>query len=80
MKALNVRFGNELHYDPMFEVKNLTQLGTVQTYLDKFDQLLNKVSLFDGYIVSFFLSGLKNDIRGNKNVQAYDFIGNCGLG
>lgn len=54
VKALNVRFGTELHYDPMFELKNLIQLGIVQIYLDKFDQLLNRVTLSEEYIVSFF--------------------------
>lgn len=63
MKALNVRFGTELHYDPMFELKNLIQLGIVQIYLDKFNQLLNRVTLSEEYIVSFFLSRLQDDIQ-----------------
>ena len=29
--ALNIRFGNDLHYDPMAELMNLKQLGSVQT-------------------------------------------------
>ncbi|KAH7691763.1 hemagglutinin stalk domain-containing protein [Dioscorea alata] len=61
--ALNIRFGIELHYDPMSELKNLVQLGSVQTYLDKLDQLLNKVILSEEYIMSFFLSMLKDEIR-----------------
>lgn len=33
---LNVRFGSELHHDPMVELRNLRQTGSVQNYLTKF--------------------------------------------
>lgn len=59
VSALNSKFGSELHYDPMKELKDLRQLGSVQTYLDKFDELLNKVSLSTEHTLSLFLDGLK---------------------
>ena len=60
--ALSIRFGEALYYDPMAELKNLRQVGTVQTYLDKFDEILNGVHLPEDYTVSCFLSGLKEAI------------------
>lgn len=60
VSAMRIRFGSDLHYDPMVELKNLKQLGLVQTYLDKFDELLNKIFLLEEYTMSYFLSGLKD--------------------
>ncbi|KAK4390038.1 hypothetical protein Sango_2067100 [Sesamum angolense] len=37
-------------------------VGTVQDYLDKFDELLNCVDLLEGYAVSCLLAGLQSDI------------------
>lgn len=59
----------------MEELKNMKKLGTFQTYLDKFEELMNKVYLSEEYIVSYFLGGLKDEIRyivrmfGLKNLQ-----------
>ncbi|KAL0313875.1 UNVERIFIED_CONTAM: hypothetical protein Sangu_2231900 [Sesamum angustifolium] len=45
VRALYDRFGTKLYDDPMAEFMNLKQVGTVQDYLDKFDELLNRVDL-----------------------------------
>lgn len=46
----------------MTNVKNLKQIGCVQYYLDKFNKNLNNAYLSKEYIVSYFLSGLKEEI------------------
>ena len=40
--ALSVRFGNDLYYDPMVELMNHKQLGSVQTYLEMFEEILSR--------------------------------------
>ncbi|KAG8374813.1 hypothetical protein BUALT_Bualt10G0034600 [Buddleja alternifolia] len=37
------------HQDPMAELMNLKQTGSIKEYLDKFDELLNNVELSEGY-------------------------------
>ena len=61
--ALNIRFGNDLHYDPMAELMNLKQLGLVQTYVEKFEGLMNQVCLFEEYTISCFIGGLKEELQ-----------------
>lgn len=61
--ALSERFGSKLHHYPMVKLRNLKQQGSVQTYLSKFEELLNRVYLTDDYIVSFFLNWLKDKIQ-----------------
>lgn len=53
VKEVNVRFGSKLHHDRMAELRSLKQLGSVQIYLNKFEELLNRVNLAEDYIVSF---------------------------
>ncbi|KAH7692048.1 Retrotransposon gag domain-containing protein [Dioscorea alata] len=60
---LDTRFGSELHYDPMAELKDLRQTGSVHNYLIKFEELLNKIDLSDDHILSFFMCGLKEEIK-----------------
>lgn len=62
MATMNIWFESELHYDPMIELKNLRQLGSVQVYLNKFEEILNRLSLLEEYAVSCFLTGLKDEI------------------
>ncbi|KAG8384061.1 hypothetical protein BUALT_Bualt04G0078800 [Buddleja alternifolia] len=45
VRALSDRFGVLLYDDPMAELVNLKQAGTIQKYLDKFDELMNCVEL-----------------------------------
>ncbi|KAL0329173.1 UNVERIFIED_CONTAM: hypothetical protein Sradi_4904000 [Sesamum radiatum] len=58
IRALYDRFGTQLYDDPMAELMNLKQVGIVQHYLDKFDELLNRVHLLESYVVSCLLAGL----------------------
>ncbi|KAG8387730.1 hypothetical protein BUALT_Bualt02G0051800 [Buddleja alternifolia] len=51
VRALNERFGALLYEDPMSELVNLKQNGTIQDYLDKFDELVNCVELSEQYAV-----------------------------
>ncbi|KAL0446780.1 UNVERIFIED_CONTAM: hypothetical protein Slati_1805900 [Sesamum latifolium] len=62
VRALYNRFDTQLYDDPMAELMNLKQVGTVQNYLDKFDELLNHVYLSEAYAVSCLLAGLRSDI------------------
>ena len=48
--------------DLMVDLKNLKQTGSVQTYQDLFEGLLNKVDFPESYTVSLFLGGLKDEI------------------
>ncbi|KAG8386897.1 hypothetical protein BUALT_Bualt03G0196600 [Buddleja alternifolia] len=62
VRALYARFGALLYEDPMAELMNLKQTGSVKDYLDRFDELLNNVELSETYAISCFLAGLKNEI------------------
>ncbi|GJW59898.1 retrotransposable element Tf2 [Tanacetum coccineum] len=55
------RFG-ACYEDPMEELKNLKQDGSVANYQDQFKVLLGKVELSDQYAISLFLGGLQTDI------------------
>nr|GEW46137.1 retrotransposon-related protein [Tanacetum cinerariifolium] len=52
------RFGI-LYDDPIVELKNLKQTGSVQTYQEAFEALLNRVDLPELVVVSMFIRGLK---------------------
>nr|GFA49626.1 reverse transcriptase [Tanacetum cinerariifolium] len=52
------RFG-VLYDDPIVELKNLKQTGSVQTYQEVFEALLNIVDLPELVAVSMFMGGLK---------------------
>lgn len=49
--------------DPLPEIKKLTQVGSLQSYLDEFDALLSKVDLTESQAVSHFLGGLKHEVE-----------------
>nr|GFA80069.1 hypothetical protein [Tanacetum cinerariifolium] len=49
--------------DPMVELKNLKQVGTVQAYKDLFESLPNKVDQLEAYAIKLFIGGLKDEIR-----------------
>ncbi|KAG8372925.1 hypothetical protein BUALT_Bualt12G0117700 [Buddleja alternifolia] len=65
IRALNDRFGALVYDDPMLELVNLKQVGTIQQYLDKFDEIVNCMDLPDHYALSCFLGGLKGEISVN---------------
>ncbi|KAG8382858.1 hypothetical protein BUALT_Bualt05G0123000 [Buddleja alternifolia] len=62
VRALSDRFEVMLYEDPMAELMNLKQIGSIKEYLDKFDELLNNVDLSENYAISCFLAGLKSEI------------------
>ncbi|KAL0351495.1 UNVERIFIED_CONTAM: hypothetical protein Scaly_1538200 [Sesamum calycinum] len=62
VRALNDRFGIFLYKDPMSELMNLKQTGTIQEYMDRFDELLNCLELTEAYAMSCFLAGLREEI------------------
>ena len=55
------RFGMAFD-DPLVELKNLKQTGSVQSYQDLFEGLLNKVELTEKQAISMFLGGLKDEV------------------
>lgn len=57
------RFSDRLSQDPMEELKNLHQTGSLQDYTKEFDSLLNRVKLTDEYAASLYVGGLKPEIR-----------------
>nr|DAD45646.1 TPA_asm: hypothetical protein HUJ06_003876 [Nelumbo nucifera] len=63
VRALNIRFGSTVYEDPMSELLDLRQAGSVQEYQEAFEELLNRVEVCEEYAVSCFLSGLKEDIQ-----------------
>ncbi|GKB67383.1 hypothetical protein Tco_0928795 [Tanacetum coccineum] len=60
----NIRglFGS-VHEDHMVELKNLSQVTTLQVYLDLFEALLNKVEQPKAYAISLSIGVLKEEIR-----------------
>ncbi|KAG8374128.1 hypothetical protein BUALT_Bualt11G0098700 [Buddleja alternifolia] len=62
IRALNDRFGALVYDDPMSELVNLKQVGNIQNYLDRFDEIVNCLDLPDHYVLSCFLGGLKREI------------------
>ncbi|GJX10084.1 retrotransposon-related protein [Tanacetum coccineum] len=55
------RFG-AIYEDPIVDLKNLKQEGSVQQYQESFEALLNRVELNEAYAMSFFIGGLKKEI------------------
>lgn len=53
-EANTARFGTRAYDDPMLELKNLVQTGTLQAYLDEFDLLWNKVGISESLALSMF--------------------------
>lgn len=63
IKNLAARFGDTFYDDPMGDLMTLKQRGTVDLYQTQFEDLLNRVDLPESYTVSYFLSGLKDEIQ-----------------
>ncbi|KAI3458858.1 hypothetical protein Pfo_015521 [Paulownia fortunei] len=60
--TLNDKFGSLLYEDPISELMNLKQTGTIQEYFNKFDELFNCVELTELYAISCLLGGLRTEI------------------
>lgn len=57
--SLTARFHEKALIDPLVEIKKLKQTGTLQEYLEEFDNLLSKVDLSEPQALSHFLGGLR---------------------
>jgi len=63
-QALLERFGSSAYDDPMESLTRLRQQTSVEDYKGKFEILSNRLrDLSEGYKLSCFLSGLKEEIR-----------------
>ncbi|KAK8282543.1 hypothetical protein V6Z12_D08G034600 [Gossypium hirsutum] len=62
LKSLQDRFGFGQFGNPMRELVNLKQQGTVEQYQDMFVGLLNQLHLPETYALSIFISNLKAEI------------------
>ncbi|KAL4297809.1 hypothetical protein GQ457_12G002220 [Hibiscus cannabinus] len=62
LRLMRDRFAPEGFEDPMAELVNLSQEGTVERYYEDFISLLNQLQLSEDYALSIFVSKLKWDI------------------
>lgn len=59
-----MRFGTDTYDDPMENMMKLRQTSIVKEYKGQFEALANRLKgLDEGYKLSCFLSGLKDEIR-----------------
>ncbi|KAK6791390.1 hypothetical protein RDI58_010471 [Solanum bulbocastanum] len=61
LAAISETFGDEF-FDPMLELKQLRQIGTVREFQFLFDKLLTQCNLIGPQAVSCFLGGLKKEL------------------
>lgn len=62
------RFAAETRYDVTQSFRGLTQEGTVEAYIDSFENMMilvkrNDTALKERYFLDYFISGLKNYIK-----------------
>nr|GEW94209.1 putative mitochondrial protein [Tanacetum cinerariifolium] len=62
VEDLTSRFG-EPYNDPMAELVDLKQTGTVAEYHDLFDEIISRLQMAPAYVLSCFIAGLEEDIR-----------------
>jgi len=63
VEAIQIRFGQGSYDDPMENLSNLKQDGSLEDYKNKFDILALKVqNLPEAHKLSYFLGGLKEEI------------------
>ncbi|KAL6311823.1 hypothetical protein AAG906_025778 [Vitis piasezkii] len=61
--ALNARFGQHVFDDPIADLRNLRQTGSLQSYMDEFDELYPRADIKESHALSFFLSGLIDELQ-----------------
>ncbi|RVW58447.1 Transposon Ty3-I Gag-Pol polyprotein [Vitis vinifera] len=61
--ALNARFGQHVFDDPIADLRNLGQTGSLQSYMDEFDELYPRADIKESHALSFFLSGLIDELQ-----------------
>ncbi|GKB90235.1 hypothetical protein Tco_0962507 [Tanacetum coccineum] len=57
-----VKIFGAIYEDPIVDLKNLKQEGSVQQYQEAFESLLNRVEFNEGYVVSLFIGELKKEV------------------
>jgi hypothetical protein len=67
-RMVSSRFNMSSEYDIVGQFHNLTQVGSVTDYVDKFEELVSMVkrqnpSLSDNYFISSFIACLKDQIQ-----------------
>ena len=62
-EAITIRFGTQPFDDPLAELMKLRRHGSIEHYQESFDALLNRVELPMGHAMSYFLSGLCDEIE-----------------
>lgn len=63
MQAMNTMFNEQAYEDPMPDLTNLLQWGSVKEYIDQFEALVNGVSISQAYSISIFPKGLRCEIQ-----------------
>ena len=64
LQNLKHGFGASLYDDPQGNLSKLTQTTTVAKFQIAFEDLMNRVTgIFEPLLISFFITGLKPDIR-----------------
>lgn len=59
---MGTRFCETGYANPMFEISNVRQTGTVKEFYSAFESLLHLVEMTDEYALGLFLSNLKPEI------------------
>ena len=60
--SLAARFGAHAYEDLLADLRNLKQKGTLQDYMDTFDELYPRAGIREDQALSFFLSGLIDEL------------------
>ncbi|KAF2294586.1 hypothetical protein GH714_012798 [Hevea brasiliensis] len=61
--AITARFGSNAFEDPLADLRNLKQVSSLQDYLDAFDEIYPKAGIREDQALSFFLSGLVDELQ-----------------
>nr|CAN62821.1 hypothetical protein VITISV_013041 [Vitis vinifera] len=56
-------FGQHVFDDPIADLRNLRQTGSLQSYMDEFDELYPRADIKESHALSFFLSGLIDELQ-----------------
>lgn len=63
ISAMSARFAAHAYEDPLVDLRNLKQRGTLQIYMDEFDELYSRAGIRENQALSFFLSGLMDELQ-----------------
>lgn len=63
VSALGARFGAQAYADPLADLRNLRQSGSLQDYMEAFDELYPRTGIREDQALSFFLSGLIDELQ-----------------